>query len=390
MKDVDPPGMVPQPNTSQPVRVLHICGALAGGVGSVLLGYYRRIDRTAVQFDFLTHHDPDPAVRAEVELMGGTINVVTPKSHSMSQNIHDARTFINRRTPHEVVHVHTASPTSVIYLIVALLAGKRMRIAHSHATHLEVSAKTWQHRLHRLLRPLLRWAATDHFACSMAAGGWLFGDTATVRVIPNAIEADLYRFNRADRGRLRRELLVEDRLVIGHVGRFVEQKNHRFLVEIFAEIVRRAPQAVMLLVGTGPLHGDVRRQVTQLGLDGSVHYLGERDDVSALLNAMDVFVLPSNFEGLPLVLVEAQASGLPCLASTAVTREVALTSLVRFASLAADPEHWADQILEIVARPQERIIDGKLADAGYDIKTAAPQLAEFYLDRVHRWRNGRP
>lgn len=382
---------VPPADRRAPLRVLHICGALTGGVGSVLMGYYGHIDRSVVQFDFLTHSEPDPAVRAEVEAMGGTINVITPKSESWRRNIREARTFINRSTPHRVIHVHTASPTSFIYLGVAWIAGKRVRVAHSHATSLETSPKSWQYRLHRMLRPVLRVVATDRMACSVAAGRWLFGDThfSAEQVLPNAIEVQRYGFDPAGRELVRRELTLADRLVVGHVGRFVDQKNHRFLIRIFSELVGREPRAALLLVGDGPLLGDVRRQVSEAGLDDSVFFVGSRDDVPALLSAMDVFVLPSNFEGLPLVLVEAQASGLPCLASTEVTREIALTRLVQFESLTEDPELWAERVLGMADQPRSSVLGDEVADGGYDIDRAASSLADFYLRSLHSRSHGK-
>lgn len=370
--------------TTEPVRVLHVCGALAGGVGTVLLNYYRYIDRSQVQFDFLTHGEPDAAVRSEVESLGGSITVITPKATSLLENLRDTRTYINRSTPHDVVHVHTASPTSFLYLLAAKLAGKRVRIAHSHATSLESRPDSWQFRLHRALQPVLRWTATDCFACSIAAGRWLFGNVDNVKVVPNAINASRYAFDAADRERVRRELGLEGRFVIGHVGRFVDQKNHQFLVEVFREIAHREPRSALLLVGEGPLMGDVRRQVTGAGLRGSVHFLGARDDVPSILSALDVFLLPSNFEGLPLVLVETQASGLPSLASTEVTREIALTPLIQFESLSAGPQRWADRALDMAVPPGARRVGDEITEAGYELTAAAKRLAGFYLSSVGR------
>lgn len=365
------------------VRVLQVCGALAGGVGTVLMNYYRHIDRSKVQFDFLTHGEPEEATRAEVEALGGTITVITPKSTSLWRNLRETRRYIGPTTPHQVVHVHTASPTSFVYLLAAGLAGKRVRVVHSHATDLESPPGSLQHRIHRVLQPVLRWTATDLLACSRAAGDWLYGVSVrdSVRVLPNAIDVDRFRFSPILRQQLRRRLGVEDRLVIGNIGRFAEQKNHKLLVDIFAEIVRLDPSAVLLLVGEGALMADVQAQVAAASLQNSVLFLGARGDVPALLQAMDLFLLPSLFEGLPLVLVEAQAAGLPCLASSTVTEEVQLTELLQFLDLAASPTAWAEKALAMAnaARQTEAIL---VAAAGYDIRTAAQVLGGFYLDRV--------
>lgn len=387
-----PAGISPEDSIGcELVRVLHICGALAGGVGTVLMNYYRHIDRTKVQFDFLTHGEPDAATRAEVEMMGGTITVVTPKSTSLWRNLRETRHNINSNSPHHVVHVHTASPTSFVYLLVAKLAGKRVRVAHSHATSLETSHQSLQYRLHRTLQPLLRAVTTDRMACSLAAGRWLFGEThfAAEQVVPNAIEIERFRFNPAGREEVRRALGLADRLVIGHVGRFADEKNHEFLIRIFGEVVQQEPHAALILAGEGPLMGDIRQQVAEAGLKDNVYFLGNRDDIPALLSAMDVFVLPSNFEGLPLVLVETQAAALPCLVSTEVTREIALTPLVYFQSLSAAPRSWADRVLDLAAQPRESAASEMVAAVGYDISRAALRLVDFYLQGARSRRHRR-
>lgn len=370
--------------TAAPTRVLHVCGSLAGGVGSVLLNYYRHVDRSRVQFDFLVHNEPAPEVRAEVEALGGEIRVVTPKSKSLGRNLRETVAAINSETPHQAVHVHTASPTSFVYLAAAKLARKRIRIAHSHATSLEVAGGSLQSRAHRVLRPALRWTATDMFACSAAAGDWLFGARArsSVRVLPNAIDTAVYAFSQWAREATRSELGVADRIVFGHVGRYAEQKNHGFLIKVFSEIARLEPRAVLTLIGDGPLMGTVKQQVTAAGLDDRVLFLGLREDVAALMQAMDVFLLPSLFEGLPVVLVEAQATGLTCLASTEVTHEVALTNLIDFEDLAASPIKWAQHALALAERKRPIDLHLQVADAGYDIRQAGQRLTAFYLERL--------
>lgn len=366
------------------VRVLQVCGALAGGVGTVLMNYYRHIDRSKVQFDFLTHGEPDAATRAEVEMMGGTISVITPKSTSLWRNITETRRYISPKTQHHVVHVHTASPTSFVYLLAARLAGKRVRVVHSHATDLEAPAGSLQHRIHRALQPVLRWTATDLLACSRAAGDWLYGVNArsSVRILPNAIDVEKFRFSPIIRQELRQRLAIDNRLVVGNVGRFAEQKNHQFLIKIFQDVVRLEPSALLLLLGDGPLLADVKAQVRAAGLDDNVLFLGLRDDVPDLLQAMDAFVLPSLFEGLAIVLVEAQAAGLPCLASSTVTDEVRLTSLLEFLELEAGPAAWAAKVLDMAKQQERRSDTSQIAAAGYDIRSAAGQLARFYLDRT--------
>lgn len=365
-----------------PIRVLHVCGALAGGVGGVLMGYYRHIDHSRVQFDFVTHGEPAPEIRAEVEALGGSVSVVTPKSRGLWQNLRETRRLIGRATPHQVVHVHTASPTSFVYLAVAWVGGKRVRVAHSHATSLEAVPGSVQFRIHRLLRPVLRWCATDLLACSVAAGRWLYGNDRGVHTYANAIEVQRYARGRSARETIRRSLGLGAEFVIGHVGRFAEQKNHEFLVRVFAEVARLDPRAVLLLVGDGPLREQVETDVSRAGLEERVRFVGARNDVADLLGAMDVVVMPSKFEGLPVSVVEAQAAGLPCLLSRAITDEVVLTALVEFEDLEAAPTRWAERALAMAAGGHCPEAADRLAQAGYDLKAAGRRLTEFYLRRV--------
>lgn len=371
------------PEIDEPIRVLHICGALAGGVGSVLLNYYRNVDRSRVQFDFLVHNEPTQEVQAEVETLGGVITVITPKSMSLLRNILETRDAINPKTPHSVLHVHTSSPTSFAFMMAGWLAGKRVRIAHSHTTWLEYAGRL-QIKLHGFLRPVLRWGVTDMFACSKAAGEWLFGKRAvpSIVILPNAIELKQYIYDPEVRDSARRELGISDRIVFGHVGRFVHPKNHSFLINIFSEIAEIERQAILILLGDGELMGEVRAQVESLGLTDRVMFLGLRTDVADLLQAMDVFLLPSLFEGLPVVLVEAQVAGLPSLASSAVTGEIKLTSLVDFESLAEEPSLWAERALSMSAWQRDTKSHVLVAEAGYDIRRAGQFLTEFYIERV--------
>lgn len=363
-----------------PLSVLHVCNGLAGGIGSVLLNYSRHVDRTVVRFDFLLLHEPDPHVREEVEELGSTISLVPPFRRKPWENLRGAMRVI-RNSGADIVHVHTASPTSLTYLILAMVAGKRIRIVHSHATGLEAKGGSWQYRIHGMLRPALRLLATNWVACSVAAGDWLFGERARgrVRLVHNAIDVEEFRFDPTLRESVRRELGVEQGLVVGHVGRFVEVKNHTFLAEAFGEVAKSAPDAHLVLAGDGPTLGEVRERCAALGLAEQVLFLGARSDVPALMQGMDVLMLPSISEGLPLVLIEAQTSGMRCIASNGVSKEADLGS-VSFLDLGAGPEPWAETILAGPADAERGCGVQRVESAGYSVALEARRLAEYYRE----------
>lgn len=276
---------------------------------------------------------------------------------------------------YRIVHAHLTT-MSVFSLAVAKICGVPVRICHGHNT--ACKGETKKNLLKYMLRPFSRTFATHYFACSHYAGKWLFGKkietSERFRVIPNAVDAAKFRFNGEIRREARKELGVEDKLVIGLIGRFAYQKNHAFLMDVFMEVLRKNSRAVLLLVGEGSLVNEVKQKVHDMGLDASVRFLGVREDVDRLYQAFDVFCLPSRYEGLPVVGVEAQISGVPCVFSGTMTEETAFTDSVTFVNPEQSAEQWAQIILECAVKDRNII-----QNAGtFEISDQARELGRFY------------
>ncbi|MGN0983628.1 MAG: glycosyltransferase family 1 protein, partial [Gemmiger sp.] len=305
-----------------PIRVAQVLNRMdSGGIEAVVLNYYRHIDRSKVQFDFYFAEGSTFPQRAELEALGAGIYPIPPYTEVAAYQRVLQGAFRARR--YSIVHAHL-STMSVFPLFAAWRAGIPVRICHNHSTaNLGEGKKTL---LKYLLRPFNKIFATHWFACGEAAGRWMCGDRAfdagRVNVMPNAIDTARFAYDDAARAALRRELNIPpDAFVVGHVGRFTFAKNHRFLIDLFAALHKSCPDARLLLVGEGELAQEIRCQVKDLGLENSVVFTGVRRDVHKLYSAMDVFCLPSHYEGMPVVAWEAQANGLPCVLSDRMTAE---------------------------------------------------------------------
>lgn len=369
-----------------PVRVAQVVGPVVlGGVDNMVMNYYRHIDRSKVQFDFIMDGYSDTPIDEEIKALGGRVYKVEPYAKNMVKSMGQYYKIF-KENHYQIVHSHM-NTLSIFPLFEAWRAGIPVRIAHSHST----AAKGEGNKtvMKYVLRPFAKLFPTHYCACSEYAGRWLFGnkfyDAGKVHLVRNAIDLDRFKFNPEVRKRVRAELGVEDKLVVGHIGRFMYQKNHDFLIDIFNEIHKQNLASVLLMVGDGPLQGQIQQKVNRLDLSDDVKFLGLRKDVPDLYQAMDVFVLPSFYEGLPVVGVEAQASGLPCMVSDAVTREVSITPLTTFLSLSQSTENWAENILSIV-QSDRGAMENKIKMEGFDIKSAAKELTEWYLEKCS-WTN---
>ena len=363
-----------------PIRILHVFGSLnRGGAETMVMNLYRNLDRDKIQFDFVMHCTGKCDYNEEIEKLGGRIFSV-PRFHGTNyfQYIAAWNGFFQEHREYRIIHGHVRS-TASIYLGIAKKYGL-VTIAHSHSTS---SGKGIRAAAKNILQYPIRYRAEYLFACSRGAGRWLYGKKAVskpnFRIVNNAIETEKYAFNLAVRSRMRKTLGLEDKFVVGHVGRFHPSKNHAFLLEIFYATLRKDRNAVLLLVGDGELCPQIEEQIGELGLKDHVILTGVRSDVPELLQAMDVFVFPSLYEGLGIVTVEAQAAGLPCFVSEAVPKEAYLTELIRCIPLSAAPEIWAETILECRDGFVRKDASGQVAVAGYDIRETAEKLQNFYL-----------
>lgn len=369
---------------NDPIRIAQVVGPVVlGGVDTMVMNYYRHISRSKIQFDFIMDGYGDTPIDEEIRALGGRVYKVEPYAKNMAKSMRQYyRIFKENHYP--IVHCHM-NTLSVFPLFEAWRAGVPVRIAHSHSTAAKGEGK--RTTMKYMLRPFAKIFPSHYCACSEYAGRWLFGnrlyDSGKVYLIKNAIDLERFSFKPEIRKRMRAELGISDQFVVGHVGRFLYQKNHDFLIDIFDEVHKRNPASVLLLVGDGPLKEQIREKVSARGLSDSVRFLGIRRDVPDLLQVMDVFVLPSFYEGLPVVGVEAQAVGLPCLISATVTREIALTSLVSF----LDPSHpvavWAEKALSLTGASAVRAgTDQMIKEAGLCIQDEAGKLEQFYRSLV--------
>ena len=269
-----------------------------GGVESVVMNYYRNIDRDKIQFHFLCDEDSTDIPYDEIEKLGGKVIVIPPYQKLFKYQKELYKIF--KENNYKIVHSHI-NALSVFPLRIAKKAGVPIRIAHSHSTS---NKKEWKKNiLKMILRPFSKLYANKYFACTEYSGKWLFGKKVVERkelnVINNAIDLKKFEFNKNTREDLRKKLgIKEDVLVIGHVGRFMKQKNHEFLIDVFEKAIKQDDNIYLILVGQGPLEDKIKEMVKEKGIEDKILFLGQRNDVNKLYQAMDIFVLPSLYEGL--------------------------------------------------------------------------------------------
>ncbi len=372
------------------VRVLHVLGTVdLGGAESRIMELYRSIDRSKVQFDFLVHTKTDGHYSEEIKAMGGQIyslprfKVVNIRAYRKA-----AREFFRTHTDYTVVQGHMTS-TAAIYLPIAkkeyVRQGKALTTAaHARSAGVDRGIKGW---ITKCMRYPLRYRADYLFTCSKEAGISVYGQASVrkgkVWTIPNAIDAARFQYNPVVRAKVRKELGIEDKFVIGHVGRFGFMKNHAYLVDVFAELCRRKEDCALVLSGKGEKEEEIRKKLQELNLLDKVRFLGNRFDVERYYQAFDYFVFPSIFEGLPGSVAEAQAAGLHCLVSDRITKEVALTELVSYRSIEEEPRNWAEEILEHAEAACRRegmpLAVAQIKEKGFDVREQAVQMAQFYM-----------
>ena len=354
-----------------------------GGVESFLMSYFREIDKNKIGFDFLCNNKT-VAYEDEIIKLGGRVFKITARSENYKIYKSELEAFFKENAQsYDAIWVNVCSLANIDYLKMAKKYGIKRRIIHSHnSQNMDSFARGLLHKFNRMF---IKNYATDFWACSYAAASFFYSDSVIegekYKEIVNAIDCDKFAFNKEARDRIRKELNLEDKFVLGNVGRLHSQKNQSFLLDVFKEVLKKRKDAVLLIVGQGPEEKMLKGKVKELKLTKSVKFLGVRDDISALFSAMDVFVFPSNYEGLGIVLIEAQASGLYCKASRFRIPEGAkLTELVDFISLDFGPRAWAERISKI-DRNYERISrKDEITQKGFNIKTEAVKLTKFFED----------
>ena len=364
----------------EPIRILHILQRMeAGGTQALLMNIYRKIDRTKVQFDFLVVYKEKQFYDDEIEKMGGHVYKLSFREDlNLRKFEKDLEYFFKQHQEFKIVHCH-AYTIGYFCLKAAKSAEVSVRIAHSHSN---AAVRDIKLPLKIIMQKLFTKYATELWACSDDAGKFAFKGKK-FKVLKNAIDSQLYIADKKMREEVRKELGLEDKFVVGHVGRMQPEKNHDFLIDIFEWIIKKNTNAELLLVGTGPLEEKVREKVADKGLSGSVCFLKNRKDMNRIYQAMDVFIFPSLFEGLGIVSIEAQASGIPVICSEGLPMETEITPLYKKMMLSEGSEKWADAALRMSQNPNAHTNMQKyIVDAGFDMDATAKNVEKYYLTVV--------
>lgn len=373
-------------NNKQPIRILQVFSRMdKGGAETMIMTYYRKIDRTKVQFDFLVHTDDECAFDDEIEKLGGKIfrfPRYTAKNHFQYQR--KWKQFLAGHPEYKIVHGHFFTISAVYFPIARKM--NRICIAHSHISNVFTDSLIGRIKYSLFIKPI-RNIANYYLACSADAGEWMYGkdlmNSDRFFVMNNAINAKNFRYDEERREEIRKQMNLEDQFVVGHIGRFTKQKNHEFLIDIFHEVKKREPNAILLLIGDGELKQRIIEKVKLLELQDSVIFTGVRSDISDLLQAMDVFLFPSKYEGLGIVLIEAQTSGLISYTSDAVVpKEAKVTDLLEFIPLSYNAKSWSDKVLMAAGGYARNDRYNDIVEKGYDVNTNITWFQEFYLGLV--------
>lgn len=341
-------------------RLLCIVGGMnVGGAETFLMKVYRNIDRTKYQIDFAVAIKGEGAYDNEIKALGGKVYHITPKSESLVRNFYGIQKIVKENHYNYVLRTSQHS-LSALELLAAWLGGAKVRGFRSSNSYTAMGSGR-KRLVHKICRFMPKWFANVRIAPSTEAAEFMFGKDCIknkiANIINNGTDLSIYRYNHQSRLKIRREMgIKDDTLVIGHIGRFNQQKNHKFLLEIFNCIRNEKKNTMLLLVGKGELESDIRKQVTTLGLDKQVIFAGVRSDIPAILSAMDVLALPSFYEGMPNVVIEAQATGLPCVISDTITREADITGLVEYIPL-GQMNVWVEKILSVVTPERPNTYD---------------------------------
>lgn len=362
---------------NKPIRVLHVLGTVdLGGAESRIMDLYRNIDRRQVQFDFAVHTNVQGFFEQEIKQLGGNIyHFPRFKVYNIVHYIKAWKSFFHAHKEIKAVHGHMTS-TASLYLRVAKKQGINLCIAHARSAGVDQGIKGIFTKV--LRRNLSRYS--DYcFACSSEAGLAVFGTRSEkkIHIIPNAIEALKYDYKSDVRDRVREELHITDAFVVGHVGRFHFAKNHKFIIQIFAECLRREQNCVLLLLGDGPLREEINKMTTDFNINDKVMFLGNKVNVEDYYQAMDCLLFPSFFEGLPGTLIEAQTSGLPCVISDKITKESILNFNISVLSLHQDIQEWVNALFEKKGYVRKSMYDN-IKIAGFDVKDQSIRIMKFY------------
>ncbi len=363
-------------------KVLHIKYTLNPGGGCMVVYRFALLLKDRYRFDWMTYCLKGNDWAYKFTDLGGTVKFYRgPGGRNFLRSFWLYLNYICyiRRNRYTIVHVHTENPINVRFLICAFLGGAKKRIMHSHNNGSQGVKNNLRFKMNKWLVGLF---ATDYIACSQEAAEWMFPEKAMRKavILKNGLDTDTFRFDPKMREQIREKCGLEDRqFVIGHIGRFVGQKNHEFLLEAFAEVVKADPDARLMLLGSGGLEQKIRDKIAELDIERQVLFVGQVDNVQNYMSAMDVLALPSLYEGLGMVNIEAQTNGLFCVVSDRVAKLAKVTDLLDFYSLENGPKRWAEDLLALKGRTVHREKYSEIVrEAGWDMKDLAERLAEVY------------
>lgn len=361
---------------SEPIRVLQIVTTMnRGGLETMLMNYYRNIDRSKIQFDFLEHRSEESDYDQEIMSLGGKIYRISTLNPFSSTYRKELKQFFKNHPEYKIVHCHLDCMSS-IPLSYAKKAGIEVRIAHSHSSSQDKNIKFL---LKSFYKRRISNVATHLFACGDKAGKWMFGNS-NFSVINNAINTKDFVFNQDMSEKVREKLGLQNKFVIGHVGRFNEPKNHTFIIDIFKELVSINDNARLLLVGEGSLKNEIEKKANEVGLSKYVIFYGKCNCVNEIMQAFDIFLFPSLYEGLPVTMVEAQASGLKCFISNKVPEECIMSDNVEILNLDDSSKKWANSINKYRDGYIRKNMMKSIRNSGFDIEKNVKELEVFYLN----------
>lgn len=355
-------------------RILCILSSLdAGGAETFLMKVYRMLDPQEYQFDFIVSVG-DGCYTQEVLNRGGKIYQIPQRTKDLSGAYRGIKSVV-KDNKYDIVLKLGENSLSVFDMIAAKSGGAQVLAVRSCNAPTGLSFKA--RCAHAIFRPILNHITTVKIAPSQLAADFMFGKFAKVKLLNNGVDLSFFKFSLQARAEIREEFGLENKFVVGHIGRFHEQKNHQYLLEVFKDILNNRNDAVLLLVGTGALEEQMRARVHELGLQDHVIFAGQRFDIPKILSAMDVFVFPSLHEGMPNTVIEAQATGLPCVIADTITREADITGLVRYLSLTSPVSDWTKAALNAAELPRRDTVEDFRAH-GYDIEHVANNLLYLF------------
>lgn len=362
---------------NKPIRVLQMTASLYhGGSQNMIVNLYKAIDRSKIQFDFIIDHPDLIDLKPVVEELGAKVYVMpTFKGTNLLEVKKAWNDFFTNHPEYKIIHSHSRSYAS-IYLKIAKKHGLKT-IIHSHNTSNGNGIKS---KIKNILQYSIRNVADYFIGCSLDAGKWLFGEDIIKSdrffILNNAVDTDKFKYKEEIRKQYRKDLNIDNNKVYIQVGEFNEQKNHKFTIDLLSKLIKKEPNSKFLLIGTGEYFDDIKKYIDELKLNDYVLLLGRRNDVNCLLQAADIYLMPSKFEGLSVAAIEAQASGIKCMLSDCVSKDVNITNTCEFISLNID--EWVNACInaDITRKDSTK----QVIDAGFDVKTTAKWLEDFYTN----------